>query len=713
MGENPQTTMASDATNPSITKKKITNSFPGEKLDKLKSNYKKWGSDILLSLTLNGLGGYPTGTVKKPSEPEQPRAHQNWLANDALTTAFIATYVVDREHDFVDLTKTSAENWTILKERHQNEGPVRQVNLLLQALTTRCTKETPLPETAAQICTDIERAFAMDNITSDLLCCIALLNSLGTHFPHARSIVLRDISASTKGAPYTSVDIRRYLENEQTLHESDQTTTATESIALAARTPNNGIPTCIVCKKRGHSVKYCISEGGDMAGKTLDESKEARSKDRLVKRGRGGALKNTPPGGKVNVTMTGTNGQAFSVLVDPKDLAAIQDTPTTKEFVGIASSTPSDLLSDIESLEYNGYMAWIEEEPKTSVDWNKNTCSADVLTATPLQQSKHTPIDLKSHPFFLDTGASISLSPEPTDFVSITPISSRSVSGVGGSSITAIGRGDIKLHIARGASIILRDALYIPNATVRLISIRCLARDSNIVAHFDDTKCWLTNKSTRALVTKGSLLPNKNLYTLDITSAHAEHALSVHAQPTIETWHHRLGHANFQTVSEMVRNGLIKGASASSHKPAKCDSCILGKQTQTSVPKRREEGTGHKATRKLEKVWVDLAGPHPVASRSGYLYTMDLIDDFTDAIWVIPLKSKDQAWDELKAWQLRVENESGVKVGLYNTDSGELKSTKMEEWLKGRGTQQCLTSAYTSAHNGRVERLHRTLMAKA
>ena len=116
--------------------------------------------------------------------------------------------------------------------------------------------------------------------------------------------------------------------------------------------------------------------------------------------------------------------------------------------------------------------------------------------------------------------------------------------------------------------------------------------------------------------------------------------------------------------------------------------------------KEAEEGTGHKATRKLEKVWVDLAGPHPVASRSGYLYTMDLIDDFTDAIWVIPLKSKDQAWDELKAWQLRVENESGVKVGLYNTDSGELKSTKMEEWLKSQGTQQRLTSAYTSAHNG-------------
>ena len=69
--------------------------------------------------------------------------------------------------------------------------------------------------------------------------------------------------------------------------------------------------------------------------------------------------------------MTGANGQAFSVLVDPKDLAAIQNTPVTKEFAGIASSTPSD-FSDIKSLEYNGYMAWIEEEPRTFVDWNRH-----------------------------------------------------------------------------------------------------------------------------------------------------------------------------------------------------------------------------------------------------------------------------------------------------------------------------------------------------
>lgn len=37
----------------------------------------------------------------------------------------------------------------------------------------------------------------------------------------------------------------------------------------------------------------------------------------------------------------------------------------------------------------------------------------------------------------------------------------------------------------------------------------------------------------------------------------------------------------------------------------------------------------------------------------------------------------------------------------------------MREWLASRGANQLFTAPYTSAHNGRVERMHRTLTAKA
>ncbi|KIJ93286.1 hypothetical protein K443DRAFT_61912, partial [Laccaria amethystina LaAM-08-1] len=59
----------------------------------------------------------------------------------------------------------------------------------------------------------------------------------------------------------------------------------------------------------------------------------------------------------------------------------------------------------------------------------------------------------------------------------------------------------------------------------------------------------------------------------------------------------------------MVSNGMIQGMPKSlpSGDPIpKCEFCVLGKQTKTPVPKLRKEGMGHRATRKLEKVWVDL-----------------------------------------------------------------------------------------------------------
>ena len=118
------------------------------------------------------------------------------------------------------------------------------------------------------------------------------------------------------------------------------------------------------------------------------------------------------------------------------------------------------------------------------------------------------------------------------------------------------------------------------------------------------------------------------------------------------------------------------------------------------------------ATRTLEKVWVDLSGQHS-RSHTGNEYIMDIVDDFTSQLWLIPLKNKDDSSPELQAWERAHESETNQKVGMYITNQGELKNDKMREWLKSRGTDQCVTVPYTSAHIGRVEHMHQTLMAKA
>jgi GAG-pre-integrase domain len=208
------------------------------------------------------------------------------------------------------------------------------------------------------------------------------------------------------------------------------------------------------------------------------------------------------------------------------------------------------------------------------------------------------------------------------------------------------------LRIARGASIVLQNVLYIPQSAVRLISVGALADDSNVITHFDNLDCWITDKSTGALIARGSRL-SKKLFSLSIHSATADDAFAIHKLPTLETWHRRLGHANYQSLWNMAKKGTLTGAPVlSTLRPPKSESCVLGKQTKTPVPIKHEEGPGHKVMRKLEKVWVDLSGPHAVKSRTGNSYVMNIVDDYTSFPWSIPLRNKDDSFPELKAWEL-------------------------------------------------------------
>ena len=207
--------------------------------------------------------------------------------------------------------------------------------------------------------------------------------------------------------------------------------------------------------------------------------------------------------GKIAVNVKDSSGKAFIIHVDPSNIS-----PTTNhikpEFAGLASDLPKSIIpGTTEDIEWCGWLAF-EEEPKVSLNWTTHTKPINVTTiseVSPLQQNQCTPISLEDLPFYVDTGATVHISSEQSDFLTLHPIAACSVKGVGGSSITAIGLSDIKLHITHGAHILLQTVLYIPNAIVRLISVSTLACDSQIVAHFDETTSWITNKSTGSTIT--------------------------------------------------------------------------------------------------------------------------------------------------------------------------------------------------------------------
>jgi hypothetical protein len=198
----------------------------------------------------------------------------------------------------------------------------------------------------------------------------------------------------------------------------------------------------------------------------------------------------------------------------------------------------------------------------------------------------------------------------------------------------------------------------------------------------------------------------KRLYTLNIGSPLVEHSFIATRVPDIETWHRRLGHVNYKSIVDMSDHAMVKGMHINlSSAPPKCQPCILGKQTRTPVPKIRE---GVRAKEILDVVYIDLTGPQSVQSASGFNYVMNIIDDASSFVHTALLPLKSSAIKALKEWVLLAERETGKKVGSFNIDNGELKSTEFVEFCASRGIRIRWTAPSTSAQNGRVERSHYT-----
>jgi transposase InsO family protein len=270
--------------------------------------------------------------------------------------------------------------------------------------------------------------------------------------------------------------------------------------------------------------------------------------------------------------------------------------------------------------------------------------------------------------------------------------------------------------VASGLRLSLTNVLYVPNSKIRLLSVSSLNRSGNYVTHFDSSSCWVTNRSGATII-RGALSSKRQLYTVTLTSASVTHvprsptALYASRTPDVETWHRRLGHCNVRSIIEMARKEAVEGMTIDlSSTPAKCTHCVLGKQTRSPVPKIRE---GPKATERLGRVFVDLCGPMPTVSRSGRLYSMHVIDDFSSYVWSLPLRSKADAASVFQLWHKHVTTQTGLPLKVLVTDNGELVSKSMKEWCLSLGIDHVVTAPHTSAQNGRAERVHRTILGKA
>src|SRR5882724_6824131 len=103
----------------------------------------------------------------------------------------------------------------------------------------------------------------------------------------------------------------------------------------------------------------------------------------------------------------------------------------------------------------------------------------------------------------------------------------------------------------------------------------------------------------------------------------------------------------------------------------------------------------------LDIMYSDLTGPEEVPSAGGTKYIMNLIDDYSNMVWIYLLKEKSQAQETFIEWQALVETKMGHKVKCFCTDGGgKFTSNEFEQYIHKQGIKHQLTAPFTSVQNG-------------
>ncbi|OJT07316.1 Retrovirus-related Pol polyprotein from transposon TNT 1-94 [Trametes pubescens] len=677
-----------------------------ELLDLTVGNYILWSRRVYDTLSLCGdLVSYVDPLYTRPDPVARPASAHAWTSNNhhVLSYLRIQCSADEREH-LADITLAS-EIWTFLHDRHQNRGPHVQVLLLRDLLQLRFDNAKPLVPQAHQCITLCWQIITMGPLNIDSLAKVALLHMMRDSQVHIQCAIADALARATVAAPYTVPDIIKCLEMEQTIRADTKTSSGlTTDLAMSAQPQrgNGRVPKqCSNCKRQGHVTADCFQPGGPMEKRRSEV--EARVAAR--KAARAGTAPAAAPVAAPSAPRKffDATGKAF-FLTTVAPAGSSEVTHSAASITEVLDDGPTQLPSDDIPPE------WLTDlDTYGDMQYESYLATADVFHVSAAWDSAYAATSATVEPFLFDSSASTHLSPVHADFFELSPIAPHGIRGVNGSVIFATGIGKIRLSLGRGKHLILDHALHVPTASVRLISIRALCDGPHgYLVGFDTTGVTLRNRSGAAFF-HGTRV-GKGLYSLSGVPPSIDSALAVSCVLTLETWHRRLGHANYCATYTVATQARAAGTPVNlSLLPSKCDHCILGKQTRSPVPKVRE---GVRSTERGATFFIDTTGDQCTRSASGSICSLDIIDDFSSFGWAFPLRSKGDCSSTLRTF-LIARRAEGCPVRRIITDNGECVTKEIKDVCAELGVRFEWTAAETSAHNGKVERVHCTYLGKS
>ena len=205
--------------------------------------------------------------------------------------------------------------------------------------------------------------------------------------------------------------------------------------------------------------------------------------------------------------------------------------------------------------------------------------------------------------------------------------------------------------------------LYLSNVLVsldiikNLVSVRSLTRENPVTVEFDMFGFSVKDARTRMVLHRCDSPDDLYPVHSSTSSVAAPMALST----GVDLWHARLGHPNPATLRHILRSFSFTCNKIDDHT---CHACRLGKHVHLPF-----STSSHVASYPFELIHSDV-WTSPIASNTGYLYYLVILDDFSHYVWTFPLRRKSDYVATLTAFYSYVSTQFGRPIHASQTDNG-------------------------------------------
>jgi hypothetical protein len=274
------------------------------------------------------------------------------------------------------------------------------------------------------------------------------------------------------------------------------------------------------------------------------------------------------------------------------------------------------------------------------------------------------------------------------------------------------GAGTLYLESRQGP-VVMEDILLCPTAEDNLLSVSRLD-DKGYGSVFCGGYYLFPQKLLNSFIstnkTKAVFIGQHkgDLYTVSLETTHlqGDSPVSLMTKTTTRSthdWHLATNHLNTAYLKRMGK--MVDGMHFSDHNECDCETCKLGKAKRDSYKSSKNEV--NRIGEVISGDWVEKLQP----GINGETISLQLIDWYSRKAWTYQLSTKEHIQGYVIDLLKEINTYTGRPVTTLLLDQGSnFTSNALKEFCKDTGTKLHYSPVDTPEPNGRVERLHATLV---